>query len=448
MSKPGLTEKIAVFATSCGDASFSDELYEHAKLAMLDWLAVAIAGRDEALVRILRRQAASFGGAEQATIIGHGEKTNVSLAALVNGSMSHALDYDDNLSRFLGHPTVSLAPAIFAVAEARKLSGKAALRAYLTGLSTGVWFASVTGTGHYMKGFHGTATVGRQAATAAVANLIGLSAEQATYALGISGTLTNGLKQSFGTMCKPLHAGEAARGAVEAATLAAEGFLSARDIYEGPLGFMETHHGAFNDIPEPDLSAGHPVERLEHKMHAACYCTHGAINVAMDLVESDGLESDAIDQIEVGCAQVSIDNAGKTKLDNGLDGKFSIAYTVANAIVNGTSGPEAFTDEAVKNPQVLDLMSRIKVEAVDIPMEQVLKVSVSAHLKDGRVLEGVNDPIGNLPPLNEKRGLLTNKFLGLCEPILGLDKAERLKAAVDELDRGGTADGLMALTVA
>ena len=444
----GFTKKLADHVVSRSPASYSDTEYEHAKLAFLDWLAVTIAAKDEPLVGALYRQAETFGGNPQATIIGRGGKTSVSQAALINGAMSHALDYDDNLPIFLGHPTVTLASAVLAIAEWKGLSGKEVLAAYMTGLQAGAWVTASTGVEHYLKGFHGTSTMGRQASTAAVSSLLGLTADETCYAFGVSGTLANGVKQSFGSMSKPLHAGVAAQGGVEAALLAAEGFISAPDIYEGSLGFMATHWGENKEVALEDVSSVHPVELLEHKVHAACFCTHGAINVAKNFVEEHNLTADNIESMDVYTSQVSVDNAGKTELAIGLDGKFSIAYTVANMIINGESGPEAFTDEAVRDPAVLDLMKRISLRASDEFGAAALKVGINVVTRDGEKLQGANDPSADIPPLEEKRELLEAKFFGLVTPILGEQKAQALKARVDTMDEATSVEELLSLTVA
>ena len=442
----GFTRKIARHLVETAAAPTPSQYYQHAKLGVLDWIAVTIGAKDEPLVQKLIRQSAVLGGADHATLIGVGEKKSVAQAALINGAMSHALDYDDNLPIFMGHPTVTLLPAIFAVAEWKNLSGRAVLDAYLAGLHTGSWVAQSTGVTHYGIGFHGTATMGRQASTAACAQLLGLDEDATVYALGIAGTLANGLKQSFGTMCKPLHAGVAAEGGVLAAMLAADGFDSAQDIYEGPLGFMATHHGENKEVDADFLDGKHPVELLEFKFHAACFCVHGAINAAQELLNAEQITVDEIEGIDVGISQISIDNAGKTELKTGLDGKFSTSYSVANAIITGDTGPEGYTDDAVRNAEVLRLMDRTSVYVDnELSVAEVLKCSVSMKLKNGRTVEAVCDPSADIPGLEEKTEKLNEKFFGICEPILGASKAKLLRERIDTLDSDAPIADLMEL---
>ena len=427
----GFTENIADYIVGSASQQTPDHLYEHAALAFLDTMAVSLYAQQEPLVVTLRRQAGRLGGNAQATLWGTKDKTNVCQAALVNGAMAHALDYDDNLGAFVGHPSVCLMPAVLALGEHHKLSGAEVLDAYLLGLEIGAWIAKSSGVEFYIKGLHGTPVIGRQAATASAARLLGLDKTQTLNALGIAGTMTNGVKQSFGTMCKPLHAGMAAEGGVQAALLGQDGFESAHDIYEGQFGVFASHHGLNEPVGPEFLQDAHPVERLEVKFHAACFCVHGAINVTEALVSQAAASVDAIERIDVAISQVSMDNAGKTDIETGLDGKFSTAYSVANALVTGETGPQGYTDEAVRNPSVLELMTRTNVHVnPEYNETAVLKTGVEIRLKGGEVLTGEGDPQEDIPSLAEKRIKVGAKFDELCAPLLGDQRAADLKAAI------------------
>jgi 2-methylcitrate dehydratase PrpD len=248
MEKEQLTRKIARYVAQTRPEEIPPQIYEHAKVAFLDWLGVTLAGKEEPLVHKLLKYTDLLGGKEQATILGHGVKRNVSSAALVNGAASHALDYDDTLRLFLGHPSVTLFPGVLAWAEWQGKTGKDFLQAYLVGFEVGARIGACAGNEHYLAGWHATSTIGRMASAAACSKLMGLDEQQTLYALGIAGTQTCGLKRVFGTMCKPLHAGAASQGGLMAAMLAAEGFDSADDILEGPQGFFQAFHGQPNDV--------------------------------------------------------------------------------------------------------------------------------------------------------------------------------------------------------
>src|SRR4030043_1341104 len=191
----GLTRTIARFIPQVDPSSIPLECYEQAKGAFLDWFAVSMAGKDEPLVLKLIHYKDLMGGHAQAALLGHGQKTNASQAALINGAMSHALDYDDTMAQFQGHPSVTLFPALLALSEWKERSGSAFLSAYIIGLKAGAVIGACAGLKHYGAGWHGTSTIGRLASASGCARLLGLTEQQTVYALGIAGTQAAGLKR-------------------------------------------------------------------------------------------------------------------------------------------------------------------------------------------------------------------------------------------------------------
>src|SRR3989339_1414789 len=240
-----VTGRIARFIVGTDASNIPSVVYEHAKVAFLDWFAVTMVGKEEPLVLKLIRFADLMGGDEQATVLGHGVKKNVSLATLINGSASHALDYDDTI--FLGdipiHPSATLFPSLLAFSEWKGKKGIDFLTAYIIGFETGACIGECLDSEHYLDGWHATSTIGRLASAAGCANLMGLDENQTIYALGIAGTQASGLKRVFGSMCKPFHAGRASQVGLEAALLASDGFTSAEDILEGSAGFFKVLKG-------------------------------------------------------------------------------------------------------------------------------------------------------------------------------------------------------------
>src|SRR5882672_7542867 len=203
-----------------------------ARQCVLDYYGVALAGADDPLAHILLDELGEAGGAAQASVIGHKARLPVLSAALVNGAICHALDYDDVNLAMPGHPSVAILPALLALAEQRQASGKAVIAAFVAGYETCCRIGMALRPGHYTRGFHATGTVGAFGAAAACAHLLGLDAEATARALGIAGTQSAGLKSQFGTMCKPFHAGKAAQSGLLAARLAARGFSSRTDLVE------------------------------------------------------------------------------------------------------------------------------------------------------------------------------------------------------------------------
>ena len=441
-----LTKDIAQHVASSKANHFKHTDFEYAKVALTDWIAVGLMGRNEELVDKLLLLTDDLGGNPQASIIGRGRKTDVAQAALINGAMSHALDYDDTSVVAMMHASTVLFPALTSLAEHRGLSAKAVLTSYLVGLHAAGWLAQVLGVAHYQMGWHGTATVGRTGAAAACSHLLGLNAQQNCYALGIAATQTGGFKESFGSMCKPYHAGLAARDGVLSALLAEKGFDSSEQALEGTLGLVNLYGGEGNPTDANYLGDAHPIEQLFFKFHAACHCCHGPIDIAQDLAEKQGIAAADIETVTLTCHQISADNAGKTELRTGLDGKFSMGYSFANALITGKTGMQGYTDEAVQNESVLDLMDRIAIEVDNPRAGSALNVIATVNLKDGSVIEQASDPIGTHFDLATKQAKVKAKFFDLCVPVLGRDKGEDLYQRIRDLDSQVPVAELLAAT--
>ncbi|MEZ4602929.1 MAG: MmgE/PrpD family protein [Desulfobacterales bacterium] len=210
-------------------------------------MAVTMGGKDEPVVSKLMAYADTLGGNPQATIFGHAVKKNVSQAAMINGTASHALDYDDTLVSFFGHPSVTLFPSLLALSEWQDKSGQDFLTAYLVGLSgrRHHWCSAVW-TITWPAGMPRPRLVIWRRQPGVPGFWVWIRHRQ-TYALGIAATQASGLKRVFGTMCKPYHAGKSAQAGLMAALLAKNDFTSAEDILEGPQGFFEVLKGSVNE---------------------------------------------------------------------------------------------------------------------------------------------------------------------------------------------------------
>lgn len=430
-----LTRILARFVAETRSEEIPAPVFDHAKVALLDWLAVTLAGKDDPLVGKLLHHADRLGGREQATILGHGTRKSVTQAALVNGAASHALDFDDTLRLFLGHPTVTILPGLVALAEWHRRPGAEVLTAFILGMQAGAAVGACAGMEHYMSGWHATATIGHLASAAACSRLLGLDAGQTVHALGIAGTQASGVKRVFGTMCKPFHAGMASEAGLTAALLAGDGFTSAEDILEGPHGFFAVMKGQVNEKVVGALGKVWSIQDLAQKYHASCHATHSPIEAVLSVLEKEAIAPEGIQAIRIVVSQLSADAAGKTAPATGLEGKFSIPYCVANAVLRGSTGAQAFTDEKVADPSVRGLMGKISV-SVSKEME-ALEANVEIDVSGG-TRTAYFDILKDIPPLEVKRAKVREKFLDLCAPVLGAAKAEAMAARI--LDLGSVED--------
>jgi 2-methylcitrate dehydratase PrpD len=261
----GLADWSARFGMNATTAS-ADRWARH---ALLDWFAVTIAGAKEPLAAILADEFRSS-TTGPCTIIASDSKASLHDAALVNGAVSHALDYDDVNRLMHGHPTVPVAASVLALGEMMGKSGRDVLTAFIAGYEVECRLGDMCGDGHYEQGFHATGTMGTFGAAAGAANLLGLDADRTAMALGIAASEASGLKINFGTMTKPLHAGKAAQNGLIAARIAARGFTARADAIEAPQGFLQTQAPGFKpEAMRPDPKAPLAVEENLFKYHAA-----------------------------------------------------------------------------------------------------------------------------------------------------------------------------------
>ncbi|MBN9428765.1 MAG: MmgE/PrpD family protein [Burkholderiales bacterium] len=216
-----ITQALAERICGLRPADVPEDVIGTAKACLLDTLGVALLGAQEDATRILRELLAEFGDRPQATIVGAGAKTSVPNAALIKGTAAHALDFDDMHIAASMHPSAPVIPAALAMAEHLAAGGRDTLTAIALGMEVELRLGVCVNPAHYERGWHATATLGRFGAAAAAGHLLKLNPHQMAMAIGLAGTQAAGLKEVFGTMAKPLHAGQAARDGVLAALLAA-----------------------------------------------------------------------------------------------------------------------------------------------------------------------------------------------------------------------------------
>ncbi len=234
-----ITRTLAEFVHATRFTDMPDPVIQKAKECFLDWLGVTLAGTTDPVAPVITRYCQSFGGRPEASVIGTNLRTDSASAALANGVIGHALDFDDYHDETVIHASAACIPAILAVAERNGLSGEDFLAAMILGIDVCIRVGLALGDYHYQRGWHTTATAGTFGATAGVARLLKLDVGQTVNAFGICGTQASGLRQVFGTMSKPFHAGKVSLEGVMSGFLAQGGFTASKRIIEGDLGLLE-----------------------------------------------------------------------------------------------------------------------------------------------------------------------------------------------------------------
>ncbi len=339
-----------------------DAAVEWAKVGILDTVGVTLAGSVEPCAQIVRRVAAAPG---PALVFGTATRLAVADAALVNGTASHALDFDDCSNTLGGHPSVPVLPALFALADARTVTGRDFIAAYVAGFETETRIARAVNFHHYDKGWHPTATLGVFGAAAAASHLMGLTTAQTATALAIAASFSSGLKANFGTMTKPLHVGHCSRNGAMAALLAREGFTASADVFEHRQGFFEVFNGAGNydaDAVLRDWAAPLDIVTpgIAIKRYPCCGSTHPAIDAMLDLVDAHALTPDDVARIVSWTHPRRLAHTNRPTVRSALDAKFSVQYCLARALVDRQVVLSHFDDGAYLDPRVADVMARVE----------------------------------------------------------------------------------------
>jgi 2-methylcitrate dehydratase PrpD len=436
-----ITQRLAEFVASTPAGAFPPEAGEQARRAVLDTLGVTLAGSREDASTKVAMMVREQGGAEEATVLGHEFRAPAAEAALVNGTSAHALDFDDVSMSMRGHPSVPLLPAVLALGEKQGSSGRDLTDAFVLGFEVECKVGRLIGAPHYELGWHPTATFGTLGAAAACARLLTLDIDQTRMTLSIAASLASGARRNFGSMTKPLHAGWAARNGVIAATLAARGFTADDEALEAPDGWLHAASGDATIDTSPIERLGDPWEILspgiDVKLYPCCYFTHLSIDAALEISAAVGERGSEIEAIDVSVSPGTMMVLRKEPPETGLEGKFSLEYSVAAALVDGSVSLATFDDSAVARADVRAIMDRVRV-AEDGPAAQVAiggNALVRVAFANGESISSRRVDVPRGSPRNPLSWTqLAQKFRDCARPAFDDSRAESVIRLVETLD--------------
>jgi 2-methylcitrate dehydratase PrpD len=414
-----------------GDAAPPAEARARAAIAVLDTVGVSLAGTSEPASLIVRQVVASEGG-DACTVFGTTVRASMSGAALANGTAAHALDYDDMCFISLAHPSAPLVPAVLAAAESRRLAGRAVLDAYVVGFEIEARLGRLMNPRHYQRGWHCTSTLGTVGAAAAVSRLLRLDAAAAGHALAIAASEASGLKENFGTMVKPLHAGLAARNGVLAALLAQAGMTASERALDGPQGFLHALDSEGAGLDEAIADLGERWEILDTgitvKLYPSCAGTHPSLDAILDLRRREGFGADEVERIDIDVDAIVPTILIYDRPATGLEGKFSLPFCAAAAVVFGRVGIDTFEAPSLTNPDVTALMPRVTMRvdsSLDAGAPPLTQARVHIRLRDGRVLTQPANGARGYPANPASDDELDEKFLACAGRALTAPSAAR-----------------------
>ena len=447
------TQQLAEFAARQLRSELDPEVSAATRRSIVDTLGVSIAAVNEPTVGIVASAVIGRGGTPEASVLGFAEKLPATSAALVNGTMAHALDFDDTHLPSVLHPSASVVPAALAVAEAENSRGAEIETAIAVGievtcrLGMAAYDPELRNSVFFDRGLHATSICGTIGAAVAAALLHGADTETVSHAIGLAASMGSGLIEAnrTGGTVKRVHCGWAAQSGIAAAEFATAGLTGPPTVLEGRFGFFEAFTGGFYDRPSLVGRLGEEWEllRLFTKPYPTNHFTHAGIDAAIEL-RQQGVLPASIRAIELGVPAPVLRTIAepldaKARPESGYSARFSGPFTVATALLGGGGLGVAvadFSDDAVRDPDHLALSALVHCYAdeqstQDFPNQfpGVLSVETNNGTRfEHRVTHTRGGPENPL-----SRDELELKFRLNAEPQLGRAGASHALDAVQEL---------------
>ncbi len=438
-----VTKKLAEFIVNTDLRDIPPEAKDIGKRVILDLFGVALAGSRDPMSRIMTEYIKDSGGRPRASVWGKKFKTSSSLAALANGTFGHALDYDDINRNMRGHPTVPVLPAALAAGEEAKASGKELLEAFMIGVEVETKLGAGMNPHLFENGWHPTAILGAMGAAAAAAKLLELPGEKVCMALGIAGSLASGLRQNFGTMTKPLHAGRAAQNGVMAAQLARRGYTADPEVVEAKLGYANAFSGAGKyDLNKIVANLGDPFDIVSPgvglKRYPSCARSHPAIDAMLDLAVQNDIQPGDVEAIACAGTYTTPTMLIHSRPRTALEGKFSLEFCMALALMERKVALPDFKDQKVQDPKIQELIRKVtfsvRPDLNSLEQSGNPSTTVKVTLKDGREYTKTVDEARGTPGNPLTAGEVKDKYRQCVRGIQSKKDMEKTIELVDSLE--------------
>lgn len=457
----GLTLEVAAFIHGAKIGDLPEMVLANGKKSILDGLGLALSGSVAKSGEFVRRHLDDIGaGSGTATVIGSNRKVAPRFAAFANGVGIHADDYDDTqlavakdrVYGLLTHPTAPALPAALAMGETLGASGADVMLAYHLGVEVECKIAEAINPRHYQTGFHATATCGTFASASAAGRLSSLNVEQLQRALSIAGSQSAGLRENFGTMTKPFHAGRSSESGIVAVQFASYGWTATDKILEAPRGFFSAAGGGY-DPNAIHGKLGNPwtfdSPGVSIKPHPSGSLTHPGMTEMLRLIRENGIRAEDVVSVRVGTNSNMPNALIHHRPQNELQAKFSMEFCMAILLIEGRAGLNEFTDETVLRPDVQAMIEKVDFvidERAEAAGYHLMTTYIDIKLKDGRTISGKAD-FGKGSPANPMSyDEVAAKFLECAEfARWDMGKAKEVVGMVAEFEKLPDIRGLMAL---
>lgn len=416
-----------------------------AKLRLLDTLGVTLAASAMPVGDVARRASLKLGSGSESRILGFGDRTSAASAAVANGTMAHALDYDDTHNESVIHVSGPVVTAALAVGEARKASGQELITNIVGGSELTCRLGVIAPGKLHERGFHATGVFGTFGAALVAGRILGLDWAKIRHAMGIAGSQAAGILEFFsdGTWAKRLHPGWAAHGGIAAAYLAEAGFTGPASVFEGRYGLLRTHSRS-EDFKFERVGAGLGKDweylKISYKPYPCGHVIHPFLDALLALQREHGLKAKDVSRITCPIAEWMIQvvcepRAAKIKPESDYHAKFSLPFALAAALKFGRLGVEAYSDANIADRELLDLAART-VHVVDksAPDTRRFRGTVIVEMKDGRRLERTAEDNWGSEANPMTPDQVRTKFVETASLALPKAKVEAAIALIDKLE--------------
>ncbi len=441
-----IAEVLSEFLVNQKYEDLPKEAIEKVKDYVIDVIGCTVGASIQPQVRILTEVLRTEGGNPHSSVFAQGFKTSVMNAALLNGTMGHTFDFDDDHREGTMHPSVAVFPSVFALGEKLNISGREFLRAFILGLEVMIRLGeSLLGKSYY-QGFHPTGTCGVFGASAGCSVVLGLDIKRTKYALGIAGSFSAGTQECTGEGAwqKPLQAGHPAMGGVLAACLAEKNYIGSGTVFDGPNGLIRAlsfkDHFDYSRITE-NLGKKWEMMDTSIKVHACCRFSGPVADCALDLYRQ-GVRAKDVKRIIARVGDFTIKmlcNPVDRKLrpQTHVDAQFSLPWAIAVAICKNRTGVDEFKVESLNDPEVLALAQKVTWEfdpEAEAMYPKAYPATVIAELNDGRIFRAhVDYPKGD-PENPASREEIVNKFNELTGKFFDPKRRKKIIEMVNRLE--------------
>jgi 2-methylcitrate dehydratase PrpD len=442
---PPVTRQLADFVAASRWEDIPAPVRREGVRSLLNTIGCSLGGATDEAMAIAIRALSPYFGPAQARVIGRSERPDALSAAFLNALSANVLEYDDTHLPTVMHPAAPVGPALFALADRRRVSGAALVHAFILGVEASCRVGNALMPNHYRRGYHITASCGIFAAAAASAKLLGLDRDQTRWALGHAATQSAGLVESLGSMSKSLGVGNSAKNGLAAALLAAEGFTGADHAIEGKYGFANVTSETI-DLTKIGKGLGQDWQILQnaYKPYPCGVVLFPVIDACLDFRERHAPAPDSIRRVIVRGHSLLLERTDRPVIQNGRDAKVSLQHSVAVAFLFGAAGLAEYEDACVADPAVRALAARVEAVADDtVPVESAYVTvetetgKLEQHIRHGRGTPG--RPMSDAELDTKVRGLIA-----FGSPVVD---ADRLIAAIRGIEGEADASRIIAMTV-